>query len=83
MKELKKISEIVCYTMSIDSETNSYDNGFVLDETIIRKSKAEDNDPIYINVIREDGSVDVFVRSGANNIEPNIGLGTARIWRKV
>lgn len=83
MKKLKKISEIVCYTMSIGSETNSYDNGFVIDKTVIRKSKAEDNDPIYINVIREDGSVDVFVRSEANNIEPNKELETAREWRKV
>lgn len=85
MKQLEKIFEVVSYEMKEGREVSDYSGGFVIDGDVIRKDIAEDNDPLYILVKRNNDTVDKYVRSGANDIEPNTltGTRTARIWHKV
>lgn len=82
MKTLQKISEIVICTMKEGDDAKNSEDGFILDGAIIRKPKAEDSDPLFIDVLRQDGQIEKFVRLGADKIESN-EEESARVWEKV
>lgn len=84
MKKLIIKSQLSFLLATEGEEVSKHEeNEFILDGDIIRKDPLFENDPLYINILSEDGNdVRTFVKSEASEINKT-NQKTARIWREI